>query len=202
MFGPRGGVALADEPFDHLVEVAGGDARQALNVLEGAVALADDEDVRDADGRVSPTLAHVESRRAAARPRLRPRRRRPLRHRVRVHQEPARQRPGRRAVLAGGDGRGRRGPPVHRPPADHQRLRGRGQRRPAGASRSRSPRPRRSTTSACRRPSTRSPRPRPTSRRRPSRTAPAGGYWAAAGDVVDRGSLPVPTTCATPRTGG
>ena len=61
VFGPRGGVAMADEPFEHLVEVAGGDARQALNILEGAVALADDEDVRDADGRVSPTLAHVEA---------------------------------------------------------------------------------------------------------------------------------------------
>ncbi len=61
MFGPRGGVAMADEPFEHLVEVAGGDARQALNILEGAVALAEDEDAHDADGRVSPTLAQVES---------------------------------------------------------------------------------------------------------------------------------------------
>src|SRR3954449_10519000 len=46
--GPAGGVALADEPFDHLVEVAGGDARQALNILEGAVALAEAEEVRSA----------------------------------------------------------------------------------------------------------------------------------------------------------
>jgi putative ATPase len=60
-FGPPGGVAMADEPFQHLVEVAGGDARQALNIMEGAVALAEDEEARDADGRVSPTLAHVES---------------------------------------------------------------------------------------------------------------------------------------------
>src|SRR6188472_325015 len=50
VFGPPGGVAMADEPFAHLVEVAGGDARQALNILEGAVALAEDEEVRDADG--------------------------------------------------------------------------------------------------------------------------------------------------------
>src|SRR3954469_1369541 len=57
VFGPPGGVGMADEPFEHLVEVAGGDARQALNILEGAVALAEDEDARDADGRVSPTLA-------------------------------------------------------------------------------------------------------------------------------------------------
>src|SRR6476469_2480123 len=59
-FGPGGGVAMADEPFEHLVGVSGGDARQALNILEGAVALAEDDDARDADGRVSPTLAHVE----------------------------------------------------------------------------------------------------------------------------------------------
>jgi putative ATPase len=61
IYGPRGGVAMADEPFEHLVEVAGGDARQALNVMEGAVALAEDEDARDAEGRVSPTLAQVEA---------------------------------------------------------------------------------------------------------------------------------------------
>ena len=60
MYGPTGGVALADEPFEHLVDLAGGAARQALNVLEGAVALAEDEDHRDA-GRVSPTLADVEA---------------------------------------------------------------------------------------------------------------------------------------------
>ena len=52
---------------------------------------------------------------------------------VRVHQEPARQRPRRGALLAGGDDRGRRGPQVHRPAADHQRVRGRRQRRSAGA---------------------------------------------------------------------
>ena len=59
--GPKGGVALGDEAFAHLVDIAGGDARQALNILEGAIALAEDEDARDADGRVSPTLAHVEA---------------------------------------------------------------------------------------------------------------------------------------------
>ena len=60
-FGPQGGVALDPEPFDHLVDLAGGDARQALNVLEGAVALAEDEDHRSDEGRVSPTLADVEA---------------------------------------------------------------------------------------------------------------------------------------------
>jgi putative ATPase len=59
--GPDGGVALTDEAFAHLVSLAGGDARSALNVLEGAAALAESEDIRDADGRVSPTLADVEA---------------------------------------------------------------------------------------------------------------------------------------------
>jgi putative ATPase len=59
--GPDGGVALSDEAFDHLVSLAGGDARAALNVLEGATALADGEDVRDAEGHVSPRLEDVEA---------------------------------------------------------------------------------------------------------------------------------------------
>ena len=59
--GPDGGVALEDDAFAHLVGVAGGDARQALNIVEGAVALAEAEGVRDAERRVSPTLAHVEA---------------------------------------------------------------------------------------------------------------------------------------------
>jgi putative ATPase len=59
--GPEGGVALAEEPFDHLVSISAGDARQALNVVEGAVALAESEGHRDADGRVAPTLANVEA---------------------------------------------------------------------------------------------------------------------------------------------
>src|SRR5262245_10252905 len=60
-FGPEGGVALADDAFDHLVSIAGGDARSALNVLEGAVALAEAENVRDKKGRVSPRLEDVEA---------------------------------------------------------------------------------------------------------------------------------------------
>jgi putative ATPase len=60
-FGPDGGVAVGDEAFDHLVSLAGGDARAALNVLEGAVALAEGEDVRDADGHVAPRLEDVEA---------------------------------------------------------------------------------------------------------------------------------------------
>jgi putative ATPase len=59
--GPQGGVALGDEAFEHLVSIAGGDARVALNVLEGAVALAESEGARDKDGRVAPRLADIES---------------------------------------------------------------------------------------------------------------------------------------------
>jgi putative ATPase len=61
--GPEGGVTLSDEAFEHLVSIAGGDARQALNVLEGAVALAESAPAppRDAEGHLSPTLADVES---------------------------------------------------------------------------------------------------------------------------------------------
>ena len=59
--GPDGGVALTDEAFDHLVSLAGGDARAALNVLEGATALAEAEDIRDPEGHVSPRLEDVEA---------------------------------------------------------------------------------------------------------------------------------------------
>ena len=59
--GPDGGVAVADEAFDHLVSLAGGDARAALNVLEGAVALAEAEGARDKKGRVAPRLEDVEA---------------------------------------------------------------------------------------------------------------------------------------------
>jgi putative ATPase len=59
--GPGGGVALGDDAFEHLVSIAGGDARQALNVLEGAVALAEAEGTRDEDGRVAPRLDDVEA---------------------------------------------------------------------------------------------------------------------------------------------
>ena len=59
--GPAGGVALDGEPFDHLVGLSAGDARQALNVLESAVSIADSEGIRDAEGRVAPRLADVEA---------------------------------------------------------------------------------------------------------------------------------------------
>jgi putative ATPase len=59
--GPEGGVSLAGDAFEHLVSIAGGDARQALNVLEGAAALAEAAGARDADGRVMPRLEDVEA---------------------------------------------------------------------------------------------------------------------------------------------
>jgi putative ATPase len=59
--GPDGGVGLTDDAFEHLVSLAGGDARAALNVLEGATALAESEEIRDAEGRVSPRLEDVET---------------------------------------------------------------------------------------------------------------------------------------------
>ena len=59
--GPDGGVALGEEAFDHLVGLAGGDARAALNVLEGATALAESESVRDDDGHVAPRLEDIEA---------------------------------------------------------------------------------------------------------------------------------------------
>jgi putative ATPase len=59
--GPDGGVSLEGEAFDHLVGIAGGDARVALNVLEGAVALAEAEGARDAGGHVAPRLADIEA---------------------------------------------------------------------------------------------------------------------------------------------
>jgi len=59
--GPVGGVSLGGEPFDHLVGLSAGDARQALNVLEGAASIADSEGARDAEGRVAPRLEDVEA---------------------------------------------------------------------------------------------------------------------------------------------
>src|SRR5512134_888066 len=59
--GPEGGVALPDDAFEHLVSLAGGDARAALNVLEGATALAEAEGSHDEAGHVVPRLADIEA---------------------------------------------------------------------------------------------------------------------------------------------
>jgi putative ATPase len=58
------GVDLPEDAFEHLVGQAAGDARQALNVLEGAVALAEAEAASHEErepGLISPTLTHVET---------------------------------------------------------------------------------------------------------------------------------------------
>src|SRR6478672_7201091 len=114
--GPAGGVSLSDDAFDHLVSLAGGDARAALNVLEGATALAEDEDIRDTDGRVSPRLEDVE---VAAQQRVLGYDRAGDGHYDTVS-----------AFIKSlrGNDRGRRGPEVHRPAAHHQRVGGRRQR--------------------------------------------------------------------------
>ncbi|HKG18763.1 MAG TPA: replication-associated recombination protein A [Candidatus Limnocylindrales bacterium] len=54
------GVTLEGEAFEHLVGISGGDARVALNVLEGAVALAESEGARDDKSRVAPRLEDIE----------------------------------------------------------------------------------------------------------------------------------------------
>ena len=116
--------------------------------------------------------------RPAADPRLRPGRRRPLRHRVGVHQEPARQRPRRGALLARGDDRRRRGPEVHRPAPDHQRVSEDVGNADPRALQVAVAAARRSTGSACRRRSTRWPRRPSTSRRRRSRDSRRAGVLA------------------------
>jgi putative ATPase len=59
--GPVGGVRLDDEPFEHLVGLSAGDARQALNVLEGAASIAEADGIRGEDGAVAPRLEDVEA---------------------------------------------------------------------------------------------------------------------------------------------
>ena len=132
-FGPEGGVALTDDAFEHLVSLAGGDARAALNVLEGATALAESEDVRDADGHVSPRLEDVES---AAQQRVLAYDRAGDGHYDTVSafikslrgNDPDAALYWLAAMIAAGED-----PQVHRPAADHLRLGGRRQRRPARA---------------------------------------------------------------------
>ena len=196
--GPDGGVALDDAAFEHLVGLAGGDARAALNVLEGAIALAEGEDVRDADGRVAPRLEDVE---AAAQQRVLAYDRAGDGHYDTVSAFIKSLRgndPDARAVLAGIDDRGRRGPAVHRPAPDHQRLRGRRQRGSARAPgrdrRGPGARPRRAAGGAV--------RPGPGDdllATAPKSNRSGAAYFAAASDVESKGSLPVPAPPAQRR---
>jgi putative ATPase len=67
--GLGGRLALADDVRDLLVQMSGGDARQALNLLEATGALADAEGRRDEEGRIVPRREDLEAaaqQRAAA----------------------------------------------------------------------------------------------------------------------------------------
>ncbi|MEO6351135.1 MAG: replication-associated recombination protein A [Candidatus Limnocylindrales bacterium] len=58
--GLRGRVTLEEEPLDHLVDISGGDARSALNILESAAAMAG-ADGADESTTVSPQLDEIEA---------------------------------------------------------------------------------------------------------------------------------------------
>ena len=85
-----------------------------------------------ADGRAGDA-GRRRGRDAAQGPALRQGRRPALRLHLRLHQVRPRVGPGRGAVLPGGDGRGRRGPALHRAPDHRAGVRGRGERGPGGA---------------------------------------------------------------------
>jgi putative ATPase len=57
--GLAGRVRLDQEPLDHLVDISGGDARSALNVLEAAAAMAGVESAAEGEP-VAPTLEEIE----------------------------------------------------------------------------------------------------------------------------------------------
>src|SRR5918995_999124 len=80
-------------------------------------------------------LERIARRGAEAATRVRQGRRPSLRHDLRVHQVDARVRSRRRRLLPGRDAGSRRGPALHRTSDDRARVRGRRQRRPAGARR-------------------------------------------------------------------
>ncbi|KNX37330.1 replication-associated recombination protein A [Luteipulveratus halotolerans] len=64
--GLAGGFELADDARDHLVRMAGGDARMALTSLEAAAGVAEDAAPPGSDGPWPMTLAHVEQAVATA----------------------------------------------------------------------------------------------------------------------------------------
>src|ERR1700693_4954449 len=114
--GLGGAVMLDDEAADHLVRLAGGDARRAPPYPGGGA-------LRPARGRPDRRTGPG-ARSGPGRGPLRPRRRPALRRDQRVHQVHAGQRRGRGATLPGPDDRGGGGPAVHRPAADRARQRG------------------------------------------------------------------------------
>ena len=67
--GMAGRLALSDDVLGLLVQMSGGDARQALNLLEATASLAEAEGLRDAEGRAAPRREDLEAaaqQRAAA----------------------------------------------------------------------------------------------------------------------------------------
>jgi putative ATPase len=67
--GLDGRVVLGDDVAGLLVQMSGGDARQALNLLEAVTALAEAEGIQDAEGRIAPRREDLEAaaqQRAAA----------------------------------------------------------------------------------------------------------------------------------------
>ena len=145
--------------------------------VEAARAGGERDRPRDGRGRAAAQGGHL---RQGGRP--------ALRLRLGADQVDARLRPRRRALLPGGDARGRRGPALHRPADGDPRLRGHRQRRPAGAARRDRRRRRPSTASGC--PSARSTSPRRPStwRWRRSRTPRRRRSRAAAGHVREHGA--------------
>ena len=104
--GLGGRVTVDDDAVDHLVRLAGGDARRSLTALEAAAGAVRPRDARAARAGRRP------GRRA-----LRPRRRPALRRHQRLHQVDPRLRRRRLAALPGAHVRGGGGPALHRPPA-------------------------------------------------------------------------------------
>ena len=190
---PAGSAARAatveDEALEFLAARTDGDARAALSALELACASA-------APRRAGHARAG-RGRAAAPGAALRQGRRPALRLHLGLDQVHARLGPGRVALLPRGDARGRRGPALHRPADGDPRLRGRRQRRPAGARASRS-RPRtRSSTSACPSASSRSPRRRSTSSLAPKSDAAKRAIGAARGHTsASTAPSRRPPTCA------
>ena len=164
---------------------SGGDARIALSALERAV--------ETARGREPPGRPRRRRGRAPAQgAQLRPRRRPPLRLHLRLDQGHPGLGPRRLPLLPGGDARGRRGPPVHRQADGDPRLRGRRQRRPAGARGRRRPPPRRWTGWACPSAASTSPR-RPTYLAlAPKSNASYRGIQRATAHVREHGAKPPP----------
>ena len=177
---------VADDAIALIAARSGGDARTALAALERAV-----ETARETGG--GGRRRRGRGRAAAQGDPLRPRGRQALRLHLGLDQGDARLRPRRLDLLPRGDARGRRGPALHRAADGDLRLRGRRQRRPAGARR----RDRRGAGRGPRRPAGVPAQPRP-GRRLPGAGAEVqrllrGAISRAKGHVREHGAqLPPP----------